>query len=285
MQRAITGLDHLIIGVHDLEAARHHWGRLGFNSTPRGRHVGWATANYCVMFPNDYLELLGIVDPNAFSNGLDKRLAEHGEGLLGMALASAEPAATETSWRAAGLASATARPLTRLLESETPPIELGFTNVMLDADESARLNVFACHHLTPQPMRWPAWLRHPNGATGIAGVTVIADDLEPLARLAEQLMGSAAVTRTDRVRTIQTGGAPIMLVTPDDAELLHPGFGLPASAPQPHLAVLEIEVADTAATARFLAQQQIPHMSETSSTLLVEAVHATGVHLAFSSRP
>ena len=76
MQRAITRLDHLIVGVRDLEAARGAWARLGFNSTPRGRHVGWATANYCIMFEADYLELLGIVDPAAFTNGLDERLAE-----------------------------------------------------------------------------------------------------------------------------------------------------------------------------------------------------------------
>lgn len=283
MQRAIAGLDHLIIGVHDLEAARGQWGRLGFNSTPRGRHVGWATANYCIMFERDYLELLGIVDPNAFSNGLDERLAADGEGLLGMALASADPAATVAAWQAAGLATAAVRPLTRLLESETPPIDLGFTNVMIDAAESAGINVFACHHLTPEPMRRPAWLRHPNGAVGVAGVTVIADDVEPLARLAGQLVGSAAVTRTDRIRTVQTGGAPILLATPDDAGLLHPAFDLPTSAPAPCLAVLEVAVTDTAATSRFLAQQQVPFVAEKSGTLLVQPAAATGVHLAFAS--
>jgi hypothetical protein len=282
VQRAIAGLDHLIIGVLDLEAARGQWGRLGFNSTPRGRHVGWATANYCIMFERDYLELLGIVDPKAFSNGLDERLAADGEGLLGMALASADPAATAAAWQEAGLTSAAARPLTRLLESETPPIDLGFTNVMIDAAESAGINVFACHHLTPEPMRRPAWLRHPNGAVGVAGVTVIADDVEPLARLAEQLVGSAAVTRTDRIRTVQTGGAPILLAAPDDAGLLHPAFDLPASAPTPRLAVLEIAVADTKVTAHFLAQQQVPFIAEKSDALLVEPADATGVHLAFS---
>jgi hypothetical protein len=283
VQRAIAGLDHLIIGVENLEAARGQWGRLGFNSTPRGRHVGWATANYCIMFEREYLELLGIVDPNAFSNGLDERLAEIGEGMLGIALASVDPAATAAAWQAVGLTSAASRPLTRLLGSETPPIELGFTNVMIGAVESAGINVFACHHLTPEPMRRPAWLRHPNGAVGIAGVTVIADDVEPLAYLAEQLVGSAAVTRTDRIRTVQTGGAPIVLATPDDAGLLHPAFDLPASAPEPRLAVLEIAVADTTITRRFLDQQQVPFVAEKNGTPLVQPVDATGVHLAFVS--
>jgi hypothetical protein len=281
VQRAITGLDHLIIGVGDLEAARGQWARLGFNSTPRGRHVGWATANYCIMFPDDYLELLGIVDPAAFTNDLDRLLAERGEGLLGVALATSDAEATAAAWQEAGLVSARAGSLARLLESETPAVELHFANVMLDPPERAGLNLFACKHLTPEPMRRPAWLRHPNAAVRIAGLTVIADDLAPLAAFAERVVGSAAVTRTDQIRTIQTGTAPIVLATPDDAALLHPGFDLPEAAPEPLLAVLEIAVVDLAATAAFLTRQNVPHEREGDAAVLVDPEHANGVRLAF----
>jgi hypothetical protein len=281
VQRAITGLDHLIIGVEDLEAARRQWARLGFNSTPRGRHVGWATANYCIMFPNDYLELLGIVDPTAFTNDLDRQLAERGEGLLGVALASSDAEATAAGWQEAGLASARAGSLARLLESEDPAVELRFANVMLDPAERAGLNLFACRHLTPEPMRRPAWLRHPNGALRIAGLTVVADDLAPLAAFAERVVGSAAVTRTDQIRTIQTGTAPIVLATPDDAALLHPGFDLPEAAPEPLLAVMEIAVAELATTAAFLTRQSVPYEREGNAAVLVAPEHANGVRLAF----
>lgn len=284
MQRAITGLDHLIIGVRDLEAARAGWARLGFNSTPRGRHVGWATANYCIMFERDYLELLGIVDPEAFSNGLDRQLDEAGEGLLGIALGTTDPAATAAAWQAAGLASAAPRPLTRQLESETPPLELQFTNVMLDPAERAGLNLFACAHLTPGPMRRPAWLRHPNGAVGLAGLTVIADAVEPLAELFARLVGSAALTRTDRVRAVQTGTCPIVLATPEDAALLHPGFALPTAAPAPRLAVLEVAVADPDVSARFLDRQGVPHDRDSDGAVLVAPAHANGVQLALVGR-
>jgi hypothetical protein len=43
VDRHLDGIDHLIIGVRDLEAARARYARLGFNTTPRGRHVGWGT--------------------------------------------------------------------------------------------------------------------------------------------------------------------------------------------------------------------------------------------------
>jgi catechol 2,3-dioxygenase-like lactoylglutathione lyase family enzyme len=280
MQRAITGLDHLIVGVRDLEAARATWARLGFNSTPRGRHVGWATANYCIMFEDDYLELLGIVDPAGFTNGLDERLAA-GEGLMGLALGTSDAAQTAAAWRAAGLTSARTAALGRLLESGDEPVELRFETVILDAAERTGLGIFACRHLTPGPMRRPAWLRHPNGATRIAGLTVVADDIEPLRAAAERLVGSAAMSRTDSLWTIQTGTAPVILCSPQDALLLHPDWEPSAGAGPTLHQILEIGVTDLEETARFLALQHVSCRRGQAGALLVEPESATGVDLAF----
>src|SRR3546814_2361463 len=81
--RPIRGIDHVLVGVRDLEAARETYARLGFTVSPRGRHIGWGTANYCIMFPGDYVELLGIVDATQFTNNLN-RFLESREGLLGI---------------------------------------------------------------------------------------------------------------------------------------------------------------------------------------------------------
>ena len=75
---ALTGIDHVVIGVNDLDGARDSFARLGFTVSPRGRHVGWGTANYTVMFENDYLNLMSIVDPTQDLNRLDQFL-EAGE--------------------------------------------------------------------------------------------------------------------------------------------------------------------------------------------------------------
>src|SRR5438067_1608228 len=39
MDYGIAGIDHLIVGVRDLEQARLGWRRLGFTLSPRGRHI------------------------------------------------------------------------------------------------------------------------------------------------------------------------------------------------------------------------------------------------------
>jgi len=97
MTNAIAGIDHVIIGVRDLELARVGWSRLGFMLSPRGRHIGQGTGNYCIMFASDYIELLGVVDPSDFVQGLDTFLARR-EGLMATAFA---PAAAPEETRAA----------------------------------------------------------------------------------------------------------------------------------------------------------------------------------------
>src|SRR5262245_60101974 len=101
-ESAIMGIDHTLIGVRDLEAARTAWARLGLQITPRGRHIGWGTANYCIMLERGYIELLGIVDDKQLTNNLDKFL-EQREGLLGLAFNSRDGDATAAWLRKQGL--------------------------------------------------------------------------------------------------------------------------------------------------------------------------------------
>ena len=87
----IIGLDHVILAVSDLEAAQAKARKLGFTTTDITAHVGWGTANTCVMFRGlddqvDYLEILGVRDASIGTNGLEDHLAEQGEGLLSLAL-------------------------------------------------------------------------------------------------------------------------------------------------------------------------------------------------------
>jgi len=58
----ILGADHVVVTVRDLDAAAAQWKRLGFTVSPRGLHSPlMGTANYTIMFGDDYLELLGVV--------------------------------------------------------------------------------------------------------------------------------------------------------------------------------------------------------------------------------
>src|SRR3954467_1122686 len=90
MRNGIAGLDHVIVAVRDLERARMGWTRLGFTLTPRGRHLGQGTANYCIMFGRDYLELLGFIVPDEQGQRLETFLKRR-EGPMAVAFAPEGP--------------------------------------------------------------------------------------------------------------------------------------------------------------------------------------------------
>ena len=145
-QSAITGIDHTLIGVRDLEAARAAWGRLGLQITPRGRHIGWGTANYCIMLERGYIELLGIVDPAQFTNNLDKFL-EQREGLLGLAFATDDANACYDALQAAGLKPDAPKQLKRDLELPTGTVTPDFRLVFLPPEATPDSELL--HHASP----------------------------------------------------------------------------------------------------------------------------------------
>jgi len=262
MANAITGIDHVLIGVGDMEGARRTWEGLGFTVTPRGRHKGWGTANYCVMFEGDYIELLGIVDARRFTNNLDRFLEEHGEGLLGLALATDDAEAAYRGLRRVGAAAPQA--LGRLLELPEGTVEPRFSLVHLPPAATPGLMAFVCQHLTPDLVRRPPWLIHANGARGIAGATVAVEDPGSLAPAYERLLGADRVVRREAGLSARLGGAVIRFRAP--------GAGS---------ASLSVRVADVETTAGSLSAAGVPFARPDDGSLRVPPEAATGVALTF----
>ena len=177
---------------------RGGWSRLGFILSPRGRHIGQGTANYCVMFPSDYVELLGIVDPNDFVQRLDAFLAQR-EGLMAAAFA---PAATPEEVHAAllrrRLHPSEPRPLGRRLELAGGTVVPRFSLIALAEDETPGLDCFICAHLTPELMRRPEWLRPSERRPGIRGIHVLVENTAALLEPYDRLFGIQQVPRPMR---------------------------------------------------------------------------------------
>ena len=278
----IAGIDHVIVAVRDLENARTAWSRLGFTLSPRGRHIGQGTANYCIMFPSDYVELLGIVDPSDFVQRLDAFLARR-EGLMATAFA---PTAALEEVRSAllnlQLHPSEPRPLGRQLELPEGTVVPRFTLISLPQDETPGLDSFICAHLTPELMRRPEWLDHPNGARGLKGIHVLVESTAPLLEAYDRLFGIQQVTTTDAVATIHVGRHRIVFSTPDDFLTMHPGLDLDPEFPLPGIISLELGVELRDRTADYLAQWQIAFDEMPDGTLVVPPSEANGAVLFFS---
>jgi hypothetical protein len=90
----VTGIDHLVIAVPDLDAAAHELEqRVGLEITGGGRHEGAGTSNRIAFLADgSYLELIAIDDRDAAQESpvgaaAMRQLAESGAGLATFALA------------------------------------------------------------------------------------------------------------------------------------------------------------------------------------------------------
>lgn len=281
--RPITGIDHALIGVADLERARESFERLGFTATPRGRHIGWGTGNYTIMFESDYVELLGVIDADQYIHGLDTFL-ETGEGLLNVALAT-EDAESAFRWlQAQGVDASPPENLQRLLEAGDGDETLKFRNVYLPEELTPGLKTFACEHLSPDEVRRPRWLSHPNGANGIAEVTIVMEDLDGVGEAYARLFGAEAVSGDERRGhiTVKTGRNALCFVTPKTFPERHYDKSIDPNLALPRLAALTLSVADPQVTAMYLSGQQVAFERDSTGAVIVSSEEACGTFLVFA---
>lgn len=180
------GLDHLIHLVRDLDAVGAAYERLGFKVGPENQHP-FGTKNRIIQFPGVFLELLAIGDPGripkhdaktfSFAAFHRDRLARVGEGGSGVVLASRDAKADAENFAKAGVADFDPfffeRRGRRPDGSETHvAFELAFAADPASPDAC----FFACEHKYPENFWSEAAQAHPNGARGISGIVLTAEN-------------------------------------------------------------------------------------------------------------
>lgn len=273
----ITGIDHTLIGVRDLEDGRSVWTRLGFTLCPRGRHIGWGTGNYCVMLDSGYIELLGIIDGSQFTNNLDKFLDQR-EGLMGVAFATDDAVACQAQLSAAGLHPDGPKDLARLLELPEGDVTPSFKLIFLPPEETPAMRAFVCYHQTPKLLRRPEWQLHANGATALISTTIVCDDPVAAAFGYLPVFGSERLKVLDGVTIVNCGFGALRFVTPANLLRLHPGLDDLPSHPTPWMAAMKLEVRDRTSCIAHLQKAGID-FTETSEGCLIHPRDANGVIL------
>lgn len=252
MLRHVGGIDHCILLVRNLDAARDRFARLGFTVAPRGTHSAhMGTGNHCVMLGSDYFELLGVLQPTE-ANARWRAALEAREGLVAVALRAhdAEQGAAELAARGVAVA-----PVMRFGRPVDLPggghTEARFNTFHLAEPAAPGLSLFACQHLTPEATWVPGLMDHANTAQAIAAIEVLAADPAAAAAGASRLLDRPAMAEPDGAIRLETGAAPLVFLAPAQLAARYPGMdlsGLPEAGP----AALAIRVADRAAAARCL---------------------------------
>lgn len=281
MKHHLTGLDHPVIAVRDLEFARAAYERLGFIVPPRGRHREWGTGNWCIQFAKDYLELRGFLQPSAApqTRELLEFIARR-EGLMGIALGTTDAVAAHAALSAAGLHPRPVKPLTRDFELPEGTVPVSFELCFLPREETPGLmHLVVCGHLTPERLRRPEWLRHPNGSRRVAGLVGVAREPEAAADAWARLF-SQVTSGPDGLRA-EVGDGWLLLLTPAALRHRYAGVALPPEVDWPCLAAIVLEGADRDQTRDFLRARGVG--VERGDRLIAPPEHACGVVLEFTA--
>ena len=279
MYNHVMGLDNVVVAVRDLAAAADSFRRLGFALTPCGHHAEWGTANHCLMFAQDYVELLAAEGPGPEAERV-RRFAARREGAMELSFATDDGAAAVEALRRRGLAVGAPRSLSRSLDNAEGTTLL-FSEVPLPAAATPGIAARLVQHVSNERLRFPAWLDHPNGAIGIASVTAVVDDPGELIGAWDVMFGPHAATPTDNTVTVHTGRGMVFLTRPEDLTQLHPEAELDQPPHPPAIVALALQVADTDRTARVLTANGVPFSRDGEGTVRVPAADACGLFLEF----
>lgn len=274
MRSHILGLDHAVILVRDLEAARRAYARMGFTLTPRGVH-SLGSQNHCIMFERDYLEIMAVPRPHPALQYFSDFLAR-GEGLGALALATDDAGGLHAELAAQGIAADApldfSRPVAGLGEAR-------FRLLQLPVDLVAGCRMLACQHFTRDLVWRQEYCEHAVGAMAIAAVAVVAEDPHAAASGYARLLDEHAQA-IDEGLLVQTGSAPIAFASRWKLGHRLEGVGLPLR-PRPLVAALFVRVAERAKAAAVLRRSGLQPVTLRDGSLAVSAEQAHGVAVVF----
>src|SRR5262247_2319446 len=178
------GLDHVVHAVRDLEAAAELYRRLGFTVGARNQH-SWGTHNHLVQLPGFFVELLTVAEPEKLgSDGFstlfgrfNQSFLARQEGLSMLLLESSDAAADAAAFRSAGVGASEAMKFER--EGRRPDgstVKVAFSLAFALDAKAPDAGFATCQQHFPENFWNPAFQRHPNTATGVTAVVLVADN-------------------------------------------------------------------------------------------------------------
>lgn len=280
-KRAVRGLDHVVVMVDGIDAAQQQYEKLGFQVQPRGFHRKLGTANHLMIFDRDYFEILGIVEPTPF-NAERREWLKDGGGLANVALATDGADLAYEAFKAAGLNPDAPLDFDRAVEIDGKVEHAKFRTVRIPKTNIPVVGFFVCEHLTPQFVYRGEWARHPNGARGILGATVIAEQPAKWADEVAKYFGPNAVRREGPSIVADTGSHHIRYLTRQAYAERYPG--ITPVRPGDHPAMLHIRVDNLPICEALLNGNGVKTVKPSAGKLLVPPSEAAHLTIEFAER-
>ena len=279
-------LDHLVLAVHDLDAAGAFYERLGFIVGARNRHP-WGTENRIVQCPGAFLELITIGDgaeiaphrPGEFSFGAFVRdYLDQREGFAMLVLRSSDARADKVAFDKAGIGGFAPFDFARKAKKpDGSEVEVSFSLAFARDPLAPQCGFFVCQQHRPENFWNPTMQSHPNGARRFSSVTMVAGDPADHAEFLSAYTDIRAFSATSAGLRFETPRGVVECLS--DAAFAF-DFGLSAIGEGPRLAAFTIAVDDLAALEARLTSEDFTCLKH-QGALIVPPQNAFGVALRF----
>ena len=282
-------IDHLVLAVRDLDAARADFQRLGFTLTPVARHP-FGTANMLAQFGGSFLEILAVADPAAIPSGdgthfsfgaFNRDYLEGGEGLSMLVLKSGDAAADRADFAAHDLRVYEPFGFERVATGpDGTERKVAFSLTFTSDSRLKHAGFFTCQHHFPENFWKAEFQRHANGALAIASAVMVTRDPADFHEFLTHFSGQHEITATSFGVTFDLGdGSRMEILSPLGFKAF---FGEEAEPDPRRFLGWRVKVADLGAVAALLTENRMPFRA-LAGMLVVPAEAAHGAALAFEA--
>jgi hypothetical protein len=265
-----------------MEAACALYERLGFLLTPLSVHSGsnkpgepvqvMATGNRCAVFPHNYIEVLGIVNPGALDWGWS-RFIDRFEGAHIICFGCQDAEVVAKRLDSSGVANSGVIALQRDIGTLEGTKTARFDCVHFNGASTPEGLIQAARHRNPEYVHQSRYLSHANGATGLAQLLIVTEDPNATAERYTVLTGRS-LTEVDGLPAIDLPLVTTLRFTsPSDAGRRLPGTLL---SPTPSIVAATFTVADLGAARRHITEAGFP-VVDGEDRFHVPAEHVLGV--------
>lgn len=284
------GLEHPLVVADNIDDLAERYRRLGFAPTRRGFHP-WGTATQLVLFPNNFIELMGIADADLLDEPSETgfrfgrfiaRQLEQREGVAMVALHSDDMQVDIATITARGLEPDGLVNFRRAVTlSDGTQDEAVVSLAMLMDEERPCLSYFLCQQHRPEFVWVPEWMDHPNGAEAITRITyAVGEPLAVWSRYA-RIWGEEALTELDSGFRVATAGGELLLLDRLTVESRYRQVPLPQGWREDACAVaITLRVRSLMALHLGLVTSGVPYLM-LDDRLLIAPAHAGNVILEF----
>jgi hypothetical protein len=289
-------IHHLGVVTNDFQSLITQYERIGFfltplsiprvPLTPGGPSESLGAGNRCAIFEENYLELLGVVDPERWGEitpeqrgplDVDRVLRRY-EGLHILHLGSDDLEQSRRRMIDEGLEPSSIRPFQRPVETPEGMQTMRAKSLSFPPGSTPEALVQVAQHETPELVLQPRYKHHPNGARALTGVVICTSDPVGVSDRYAKYTGQRPAKRGASIN-VNLGASRIVVTDPAHLHEVMPGDPPPVL---PFLAGM-IVAADLDAAGQHLRRAQVPFSLCGDDSLLVGRSEACGTSILFQS--